>query len=73
MEFDEIISVLTRDARDEESDHDKYMKLADELDNNFPDRGYGGIIRDIAGEEETHRAHIRDILKDIGADTEDTE
>lgn len=68
MSLEEIIGALTKDVTDEESDHEKYMKLAEALEEKFPSRGYGGIIKDIAHEEAIHRAHIHDILADMGAD-----
>lgn len=56
---------LMKDHELEAGDHDKYLKLADHADEEYPDRGYGSILRDIAKEEEIHRKHIGAILDDI--------
>lgn len=56
---------LEVDHESEMSDHDKYMKLAEMADEQYPCRGYGAILRDIAKEEEIHKRHIKSILDDI--------
>ena len=63
--MDELKTALEKDHESEASDYEKYMALADKADEEFPDRGYGFILRDIAKEEEIHRRHIKDILDDI--------
>lgn len=50
---------------DEESDVEKYMKLAAYADEHHPRCGYGQILRDIAKEESQHRKHIKMILEDM--------
>ena len=57
--------LIYEDLEAEESDNEKYMDLALQADCEYPDRGYGCIIRDIAKEEEQHRKHLSDILYDI--------
>lgn len=73
MTLDEIIKALTEDVDDEDADYDKYTKLSEALNEKFPHRGYGAIIRDIAHEEMMHQHHIKCILKDMGADEEEKE
>ena len=72
MNLAEIIDTLLADAEEENSDHEKYMKLYEALEEKFPDKGYGCIIRDIAEEESLHRCHIQHILKELGADDDGT-
>lgn len=71
MTLEEMITSLREDLDSENSDYDKYMKLAESMDEKFPKRGYGGILRDIAKEEMTHQLHIKYMLKDMGADEEE--
>ena len=71
MTLDEIIEALSEDVDDEGADYEKYTKLAEALKEKFPNRGYGGIIMDIAWEEKTHHDHIKHILTDMGADEEE--
>ena len=62
MTFEEM---LREDLDDEGNDHAKYMKLADQADIEYPDRGYGSILRQIAIEEIHHRKHLANIIHDI--------
>ena len=61
----DLKKALEADHESEMSDHDKYMKLAEMADEQYPCRGYGAILRDIAKEEEIHKRHIKSILDDI--------
>lgn len=56
---------LEKDHESEASDVEKYMKLAAHADEEYPHRGYGAILRDIAKEEEIHKRHIKSILEDM--------
>ena len=49
----------------EETDVDKYTKLAEVADKEYPDRGYGSIIRDIAKEEASHKKLLSEIIEDL--------
>jgi rubrerythrin len=66
-----ITDALKKDYESESADHDKYEKLAMAADKQYPCRGYGAILRDIAREEEVHRRHIRMILEDMHATMEE--
>lgn len=68
MTLEETITSLREDLDSENSDYEKYMKLAESMDEKFPNRGYGGVLRDIAKEEMAHQFHIKCMLKDMGAD-----
>lgn len=61
----ELKAELEKDLAEEESDADKYMKLADIAAAEFPHCGYDAILRDIAHEEKLHHKHIHDILEDM--------
>ena len=60
-----LAEALKEDYESESADHDKYEKLAMAADKQYPCRGYGAILRDIAKEEAVHRRHIRAILEDM--------
>lgn len=49
----------------EETDVDKYTKLAEVADKEYPDRGYGSILRDIAKEEASHKKLLSEIIEDL--------
>ena len=49
----------------EETDVDKYTKLAEVADKEYPDRGYGSIHRDIAKEEASHKKLLSEIIEDL--------
>ena len=49
----------------EEPDVDKYTKLAEVADKEYPDRGYGSILRDIAKEEASHKKLLSEIIEDL--------
>lgn len=66
-----IVEELKKDLEDEGADNEKYMKLAAAADMKYPCRGYGAILRDIAKEEAIHHKHIKMILEDMHAPTED--
>ena len=61
----DISAELMKDLEEEGADSDKYMKLADAMDEKYPCRGYGAILRDIAREEKSHHKHIKMILEDM--------
>lgn len=67
----DLKKMLEEDHESELSDHDKYMKLAELADEQYPCRGYGAILRDIAKEEEIHKRHIKAILEDIAVHSEE--
>lgn len=56
---------------EENSDLEKYMKLAALADEHYPCRGYGAILRDIAKEESQHHKHIKMILDDMQSKMEE--
>lgn len=58
---------LEKANNEEESDTEKYMKLAAIADEKYPHRGYGAILRDIGKEESIHKKHIKMILEDMHA------
>lgn len=60
-----IIEELKKDLEDEGADNEKYLKLAAAADMQYPCRGYGAILRDIAKEEAIHHKHIKMILEDM--------
>lgn len=60
-----LADALKEDYESESADHDKYEKLAMAADKQYPCRGYGAILRDIAKEEAVHRRHIQAILEDM--------
>lgn len=62
---DTLLDLLQEDVEAEESDNEKYLKLANHADQEYPDRGYGSILRDIAKEENIHHKHLIDIINDI--------
>ena len=57
--------LIGEDLEAEKYDHDKYIELAKQADCEYPERGYGSILRDIAKEEGQHRKHLTAILRDI--------
>ena len=60
-----IVEELKKDLEDEGADNEKYLKLAAAADMQYPCRGYGAILRDIAKEEAIHHKHIKMILEDM--------
>ena len=63
----DIVEELKKDLEDEGADNEKYLKLAAAADMQYPCRGYGAILRDIAKEEAIHHKHIKMILEDMHA------
>ena len=61
----DIVEELKKDLEDEGADNEKYLKLAAAADMQYPCRGYGAILRDIAKEEAIHHKHIKMILEDM--------
>ena len=61
----DIVEELKKDLEDEGADNEKYLKLAAAADMQYPCRGYGAILRDIAKEEAIHHKHIKTILEDM--------
>lgn len=59
---------LTTAYKDEEKGVKEYQDLADIADEQFPDKGYGSILRTMSKEENTHRKHLKAILTDMGVD-----
>ena len=55
--------------KDEEKGVTDYQDLADIADEQFPDKGYGSILRTMSKEENTHRKHLKAILDDMGVET----
>ena len=55
--------------KDEESGAKNYQDLADLADKDFPDKGYGSILRTMSKEEGIHRSHLKSILTDMGVET----
>lgn len=60
-----MLDMLQEDVEAESGDNDKYIELAKRADEEYPGRGYGGILRDIAHEETTHHKYLMAIIKDI--------
>lgn len=56
---------LTASIYEEMKDAGKYDELAKRAAEEYPDRGYDAILRDISREETIHLRHLEDILFDI--------
>ena len=60
---------LMTSYKDEEKGAKEYQDLADLADEQFPDKGYGSILRTMSKEEGLHRSHLKAILTDMGVET----
>ena len=58
---------LTASVHAETADSGKYDELAKQAEEEYPDRGYGYILRCIAAEEQKHLEFLQKILFDIKA------
>ena len=61
----EIEKELKTAMQEEKADANHYGELAEMADKTYPDKGYGSILRDIAGEEKTHWKHLKAIIDDM--------
>ena len=69
--MDDLKTLITNDITAENADSEKYIKLAEIAEENYPDQGYGFILRCISREEEQHKKLLTEILNDIQKGSDD--